>query len=319
MKKVLVTGATGFIGQYLCRSLLKQGVELHVLGRSPVDFQATFHSWNLTQPVDGSALQGVDTVFHLAGKAHELCETSQDADEYFQINTEATRKLLEAARQAGVSTFVYFSSVKACGSHDGAMDESTVVMPDTPYGQSKLAAEELVLEGGYVPNPVVIRPAMVYGNTEKGNLPRMIRAIAAGRFPPLPEVGNRRSMVHVDDIVQAAILAAERPEAAGQVYIVTDGVPYSTRHIYEWICEALGKPVPGWTIPMPVLNLLAKAGDGIGSLRGRRFMFDTDALEKLVGSACFSSGKIERGLGFKAKRHLRESLPEITDFLGRAG
>ncbi|NWF36783.1 NAD-dependent epimerase/dehydratase family protein [Mariprofundus sp. KV] len=316
MKNVLVTGATGFIGKNLCGVLSRKHVDLNVLGRKKTGFNAKFHLWNFEGDLDPDCLHGIDTVFHLAGKAHALAETNQDVDQYSYINTDATERLLQACQKAGVKTFVYFSSVKAAGDIEGSMDELVSVLPDTPYGQSKKASEELVLEGGYVPHPVVIRPTMVYGNTEKGNLPKMIKAIDSGKFPPLPEVNNRRSMVHVDDVVQAAMLAAEHAEAAGQIYIVTDGESYSTRQMYEWICEALHKPLPVWNLPLFVLKLLAKVGDLIGALRGRRFVFDSDGLDKLTGSASYSSAKIERQLGFKANRNLREALPEIAQYLG---
>ncbi|PIS18317.1 MAG: NAD-dependent dehydratase [Zetaproteobacteria bacterium CG12_big_fil_rev_8_21_14_0_65_55_1124] len=316
MKTVLVTGATGFIGQNLCRLLSEMQVDLHVLGRTRPEFSAKFHVWDMEGCLDSDVLSGIDTVFHLAGKAHALEESRQDAREYFRINTEATEELLLACKKSGVKTFVYFSSVKATGDSEVLTDESCLSESDTPYGQSKRASEKLVLKGGYVPHPVVIRPSMVYGNTEKGNLPKMIRAVWAGKFPPLPETHNKRSMVHVDDLVRAAILAAEKPEAAGKVYIVTDSEAYSTRQIYEWICEALHKPVPVWNIPFCVMKLFAKLGDMIGLLRGRRFSFDSDALGKLTGSACYSSEKIARELGFRAKRNLRDALPEISRFLG---
>lgn len=315
VKRALVTGATGFIGHNLCDSLLNKGVKLHVLGRREPGIDSEFHYWNLLEPLRETSLAGIDTVFHLAGKAHALSETQQDENEYFQINTEATEKLLEAAKNEGVRTFVYFSSVKAVGDIDGVMDESVSMEADTPYGRSKMASERLVLEGGFVPHPVVIRPSMVYGNTEKGNLPKMIRAIRSGRFPPLPEVSNKRSMVHVDDLVQAAILAAECAVTAGQIYIVTDGNSYSTRQMYEWICKALHKPVPAWHLPLLVLKLMAKVGDLIGSFRGQRFLFDSDALEKLTGNACYSSKKIHDELGFEPHHNLRESLPEIISYL----
>ncbi len=319
MKSVLVTGATGFIGQSLCKALASKGVDLHVLGRSRPDFDAKFHKWDMTDGIDAEALAGIDTVFHLAGKAHALAETSQDSAEYFRINTEATEKLLQACKKQGVKTFVYFSSVKAAGDGVGLMDESVLDESDTPYGQSKRASEKLVLEGGYVSHPTVIRPSMVYGNTGKGNLPKMIQAVRSGRFPPLPEVNNRRSMVHVDDVVRAAILVAEHAASAGQVYIVTDGNAYSTRQMYEWICNALNKPVPNWSLPLFVLKLLASVGDLIGTVRGHRFIFDSDALEKLTGSAHCSSAKIEQQLGFKARRNLREALPDIVQYLGASG
>jgi UDP-glucose 4-epimerase len=316
-KPLLVTGANGFIGRRLCTALIARGLKVRAFGRRQVEGSwDAFVRTDLTQGMPTDALNGADIVFHLAGKAHALAETRQDEEAYFRINTEGTRKVLEAAASAGVRRLVMFSSVKAmCEGSIECLDESASCHPESPYGASKLAAEKLVLEGGYVPEPVVLRLSMVYGNSDKGNLPRMIRAIVKGRFPPLPEVDNRRSMVHVEDVVQAAMLAAEKPEAIGQTYIVTDGTPYSTRQIYEWICEALGKPVPGWSIPMPVLHALARIGDGIGRLCGRRFTFDSDALDKLIGSACYTSARLERELGFMPARHLRESLPEIVRFL----
>lgn len=315
---VVVTGVSGFVGSHMCVALKQDGYRVRGLFRhKPNDDADSFGGVDLMKdPCPAGLLKDVGIIFHLAGKAHALAETQQDAAEYFQVNTEGTRKLLEAAKQAGVQRFVYFSSVKAVGEDEQQpMDETLALPADTPYGQSKYAAEQLVLHGGYVPHPVVIRPGMVYGNTEKGNLPRMINAVRRGLFPPLPEFQNQRSMVHVDDVVQAAILAAENPKAAGQIYIVTDGQAYSTRQIYDWIRSALGKPPVSWEIPICLLNGLARTGDVLGRLFGRRLPFDSDALHKLSGSAWYSSAKIERELGFKACHSLQGSLPEIVRYL----
>lgn len=315
-RKVLVTGANGFIGQAMVKVLSEYDHEIRTLARkrSNVNGQISLDLFKDKIPHD--LCEGIDYVFHLAGKAHDLSMSKEDEICYWQVNTEGTRKLLEAAHQSGVQRFIYFSSVKAAGFNgQQVIDEQIHTPADTPYGQSKYAAEQLVLHGGYVPHPVVIRPCMVYGNSDKGNLPRMIQAIRKGLFPPLPEVNNKRSMVHVEDVVQAALLAAEKPEAAGQVYIVTDGHSYSTRQIYDWIREALGKPSSSLTIPLAWLRTMAKVGDGIGKLRGRRFMLDSDALDKLIGSAWYSSAKIECELGFKPGHDLKSSLLEIVRYL----
>lgn len=313
----LVTGANGFIGRELCRQLRQLGGSVRTLSRSDTD--AGDNNWVLDLAFDHCPAElcaGVDTIFHLAGKAHALAENRQDEAEYRLVNTEGTQKLLEAAKQAGVKRFVFFSSVKAVGdSQSQPMDETAMGEADTPYGRSKYEAEQLVLHGGYVPHPVVIRPCMVYGNTDKGNLPRMIKAISRGLFPPLPEFNNRRSMVHVEDVVAAALLAAGKAESAGQIYIVSDEQDYSTRQLYDWIKAALGKPPASWTISWSTLVKLAKAGDAIGKLSGRRFPFDSDALRKLSGSAWYSSAKIRRELGFQPQHTLQQSLPDIIRYL----
>jgi nucleoside-diphosphate-sugar epimerase len=318
-KNCLVTGASGFIGERLVWHLSQNGFKVRVLNRRETGDKLDSYRADLADDSFPSSLcAGINTLFHLAGKAHAMAETDQDEAKYFQINTEGTRKLLEAAKREGVQRFVFFSSVKAVGnSFNRPMDETVTELTDDPYGQSKYAAEQLVLHGGYVPDPVVIRPCMVYGNTEKGNLPRMINAIRRGYFPPLPEVHNKRSMVHVEDVVQAALLAAENPKATGQIYIVSDGRPYSTREIYDWIREALGKSPSSFNLPLGLLKAMAKVGDGIGRLLWRRFFFDSDALDKLNGSAWYSSSKIERELGFRPVHDLQGSLPGIVRYLER--
>lgn len=317
MNRILITGPNGFIGSHLYSRLNGNQYKLRTLSRFPYTLCSDHWITDLaTENCPEGLCAGIDTIFHLAGKAHALAENQQDEAEYRLINTEGTRKLLEAARQAGVKRFVFFSSVKAVGECDlQPMDESVTIPADTSYGQSKYEAEQLVLHGGYVPHPVVIRPCMVYGNSDKGNLPLMIKAIHKGLFPPLPELHNRRSMVHVEDVVSAALLAAENPAAAGQVYIVSDGQSYSTRQLYDWIRAGLGKPFLNWAIPFTMLRLLAKIGDGIGWLSRRRFVFDGAALQKLTASAWYSSAKFERELGFHPQQSLRQSLPDIVRFL----
>ncbi len=312
--RVLVTGASGFIGRTLCRRLHEQQVAVRAFLHRECEgpWQDAVCADIGSGILPENVMKGIDSVFHLAGKVHALSEGSVDEAEYHRINVKGTRVLLEAAAAASVKRFVFFSSVKAMGEGGEAMlDESCDIPPETAYGRSKRKAEDLVLVGGYVPHPCVLRLSMVYGAGSKGNLVRMIEAVIKRRFPPLPQMHNCRSMTHVDDVVQAALLVAEKSEATGQVYIVTDGQIYSTRQIYEWILEALERPVPSWKIPLVMLRWTANIGDLAGQIRGRRVGFDTDALNKLIGSAFYSSRSLERELGFLPARNLRESLPEI--------
>ena len=246
-------------------------------------------------------------------RSHAVAELGGDESEYQKLNVDSTQMLLEAGQKAGTRAFVLFSSIKAMGEGgDEQLDETCPLPPDTPYGRTKKAAEALVLSGEHLPHGVALRLSMVYGVTEKGNLPRMIRMIEKGLFPPLPEVGNRRSMIHRDDVVEAALLAAENPNAAGEVFILTGPEAASTRQLHDWIREALGLSPRNWSVPLWLLKLMALTGDLIGGLRGRRFLFDPDALLKLTGSAWYDASKIERRLGFRPRHGLRESLPEIV-------
>ena len=306
-RTAVVTGAAGFIGPGLCRRLAADGWRVRALLRRPA-----VGPWDESVLIDlgresvpQAALAGVDCVFHLAGKAHALADGAGADEEYRRANVQSTLDLLAAARARGVHGFVYFSSVKAMGEGDGSG-------PNSPYGRSKLAAEQAVLGGGAVAHPVVLRPALVYGPHPKGYLELLIRAVRAGWFPPLPELGNGRSMVHRDDLVAAAVRCANDPRARGRTYVVTDGTPYSTRQIYEFILESLGRRAPRWNLPVTVLRLAALGGDAVGRMRGRRFLFDSDVLDKLIGSARYDGEPICRELGFESRRDLRESMPEMV-------
>ncbi len=319
-----VTGAAGFLGRQLCGALQRTGVTV-----TGMDLRASPGPWDrsvagdITRPLDPGALAGHRTVFHLAGKVHALSEAPGDDAGYFEINTEGTRHVLEAAKAAGVRRLVFFSTIKAMSRDDApqAVDargairpwtEADQVEPDTPYGRSKLEAERLVLDGGYVPEAVVLRLCMVYGAGAKGNLQRMLQAVSRRRFPPLPEVGNRRSMVHAQDVIRAALLAAGQPRAAGQVFIVSDQRAYSTRQIYEWMCRALGRRCPRWTVPIRLLRGVGVGGDLVGRVLRRRIGFDSDALAKLIGSAWFSPHKIETLLGYRPAWDLERAMPEMV-------
>lgn len=320
---VLVTGATGFIGRKLVEALHSRKVPICALARDPAKLRdiwpqggAVGRHGDLTDAETlKDACAGVHAVFHLASHAEEA-GSGESRDGHWQVTVEGTRHLLEAAARAGVKQFINISSVKAMGEGgEDCQDESSPATPVSSYGRAKQAAEQLVLEAGsrhgmHVCN---LRLPLVYGRDNRGNLWRMIAAIDRGRFPPLPETGNRRSMIHVDDVVQALLLAAENPAANGQTYIVTDGRTYSTHQIYAAICRALGRQSPRWTIPVGLLRAVAKLGDALGKLRGGRFVFDSEVLDKLIGSAWYSCRKVETELGYRPTRFLEDGLPEMVD------
>jgi nucleoside-diphosphate-sugar epimerase len=317
--RTLVTGGTGFIGARLVAELLRRGIPLRVATRDPARARARWTRAAVevaaVDLVSGAgareACADVDTIYHLAGYAHADDAGAGAEALHRQTTVDGTRALLEAAAAQGVRRIVFLSSVKAMGEGtEGCVDESEPADPVTPYGKSKRQAEIMVLESG-IAHACVLRLPLVYGPDWKGNLPKMAAAIARGRFPPPPRRQNRRSMIHVDDVVRALILVANCPAARGQIYLVADAAPYSTREIYEWMCESLGRRVPTWSVPMWLLRVGAAFGDALERVTGKDLPLDSRRLTKLFGSACYRTDKIQRELGFTARHNLRDSMVEL--------
>ena len=309
-----MTGAGGFIGRKLCKELHNQGAVVRLLSKSIQsgnNYKAYF--FDLTKPViPNEAFQNVDIVFHLAGKVHDFSSNKINESEYNKINVDGTRELLTHAKLNNVTKFIFFSSVKAMGEGSNyCADELSEPIPTTQYGISKLEAEKLVLQGGYIPHPTVLRLSMVYGSSNKGNLPRLVKLISKLWFIPFPTVNNKRSMVHVNDVVDAAILTAITNKSSGQIFIISDGREYSTRQIYELICTSLGKKAPRWGIPLLFLKFISLLGDLVNYISGKRISIDSENFEKLFGSSIYSNKKAVKELGFSPKHNLENSIKEI--------
>ena len=249
---ILVSGASGFIGRRLVSSLSSEGIAFRQLVRGP---SRGFLSVNGDLADRKSLVQAcsqVTGVFHCAGYAHAFSSMSgEDSAKHWAVNFEGTCNLLEVAAQAGVGFFVFLSSVKAMPEPGNAcVDESFSGDPETAYGRSKLAAEQAVLELGrrYGIHVVNLRLAMVYGSGGRGNLERMGRLVKRRLFPPLPDTGNRRSLVHVDDLVSAARFVASDSRANGQTYIIASQHAPSGRGLFDAMRQALGLPPCLWSV-----------------------------------------------------------------------
>lgn len=268
--------------------------------------------------LDASSLRNVcreaEIVFHLASYPERAQEVADDPSHY-KLSAIGTKALLEEAARSGVRRLIYTSSVKAMGEGTTfCADETTPAHPLSAYGKAKLAAEQLIFDAGKsaVFETCCLRLPLVYGPNPAGSIMRMISAIDRGWFPPLPETGNRRSMVHVDDAVQALMLAADTSAAMGNTYLVTDNQIYSTRQIYEAICRALARPIPRYSVPAWCISLAAVAGDLVRTTTGVNVPLTRAALRKLRSSACYSAEKIRRELGYQPLHTLYSALPEMV-------
>jgi len=295
MKNILISGATGFIGERLVGAV---DANIRVLSRKKQSNYETVVCDLKSEVIPDNALDGVNTVFHLAGFAHDLSDATKIQNIYQKVNVDATIRLAKLAVKSNVNRFIFVSSVKAGGGSNFGVcvSEKDQGDPEGIYGKTKREAELKLLKIGKESDMHVsiIRPSLVYGPNVKGNLQLMLSGIARGWFPPLPETGNKRSMIHVDDLVRAILLVADDDRANGEIFIATDGTPHSSRYIYNAMCSALDKSIPKWSVPKILFDM--------ASLVNPRIKYK---LNKLLGDECYSSAKLE-ALGFKAKKTLKD-------------
>lgn len=250
---VLVSGATGFVGQTLLRHLHQAAFPVHVLSRPAHD---------LLLPASlRSACEGIDTVFHLAAYAHV---NHAQTRHLYAVNVAGTQHLLSAAISAGVRHFVYVSSILA----DPAFDQ-----PRSAYGDSKWQAEQL-LNDAHVQGKIavsIVRPVNVYGPGMKGNLMTLLRLIRKGLLPPLPHVDNAFSMIGVEDLCAALMLVLQKTPSTvtsptAPVYVLSDGERYQIKAIESAMRQAFGRSQPGWATPRQLFFMMALMLEIVGRL-----------------------------------------------------
>ena len=308
MSKVLITGGNGFIGRRLCSELTRSNrVIKKIVRKIKSNDSSEQHEYNLGfDQVPEDVFDNVDTVFHLVGVTHDVDTTSPEDSLYHDVNVVATEQLAKTAAKKGVKNFIYISSVKAGGSptFGKCMNEEDQEEPEGIYGKTKREAEIRLLEIGNrsAINISIIRPSLVYGPSVKGNLRKMLLGIKKGWFPPLPEIGNRRSMIHVDDLVDILLLVEVDERSNGEIFIATDGNNYSSNQIYRAMSKSLDKSIKNWVVPNIFFISLAKVGNLVNKIFP--FPFDSYRYQKLLGDECFSSKKIQTILGFKASRSI---------------
>ena len=298
MEKYLITGESGFVGKYLLALLSTYQSDISVIARKKNNQYTTFICNLGVDKIPHYALDSIDTVIHLAGLAHDVKNPLTSTQLYYDVNVTASIDLAQAAADNGVKSFIFISSTKAGGNpiFSCCADESDQFEPEGVYGKTKREAEIQLLKIGKKSdmNISIIRPALVYGPNMKGNLKLMLTGIRKGFFPPLPETGNIRSMIHVDDLVSAILFISENDHSNGEIYIATDGESYSSRDIFNIMREVAGKRPLKWSVPKFVFLSLALISPRI------RYKID-----KLLGNQCYSSKKL-KSLGFVPKRKFKE-------------
>jgi UDP-glucose 4-epimerase len=327
--RVLVTGATGAIGPRIVHALHQAGclvgtfsLDAPAPGVFPDDVEV-LRGDIADLPAVQAAVQGVEIIIHLAGLLHILNPTAGMRKKYESINVGGTAAVIEASLKAGVRRVVLFSTIAVYGyAHldGGILNEDSSPRPDTVYGETKLAAERLLLnvrrhDGR--PLGVVLRLGAVYGSRIKGNYQRLVHALAKRRFIPIGSGNNRRTLVYDKDVARAVVLAMRHPAAGGRIYNVTDGRFHTVAEIITAICTALGRTPPRFSIPVGPARLAAELLEYAARLAGRRSPVGRATIEKYIEDVAVDGRRIQAELGFRPEYDLqsawRETVGEMRD------
>ena len=321
--RVLITGATGAVGPSVVREALEAGYRVRTLSLDlPQD-----DSW--TKDVDmrlgdvtdlsavQSAMEGVDGVIHLAALLHVVNPPDSLRGEYERVNVGGTATVTKAASLAKVGRMVFFSTIAVYGDTAGSIaTEDSPLHPDTFYARTKREAEKAVLEAGNShgrPMGTVLRMGAIYGARIKGNYERLVHALATGRFIPIGNGENRRTLIHEKDVARAAVLALFHPSSAGNVYNVSDGCYHSMNEIIASICSALGRPRPCFRLPVgPVRKIAGIIEDGAGVL-GMKAPVVRATIDKYTEDMAVSSERIRLQLGFTPRFDLASGWAETIE------
>lgn len=303
---VLVTGATGFIGRALVDRLLAR-VDADVIAlvrRQSSDLPEKVSQILISGRAGWGNVQipsGLTTVVHLAGRAHVLKETSSSPiDLYREDNVDSTLALARQALAAGVKRFIFISSIGVNGSstEGKSFDESSTPAPKADYAISKWEAEQGLrkLLRGTEMELVIIRPPLVYAGHAPGNFRRLMRLVGTGLPLPFASINNFRSMVSLENLVDFISVCLDHPAAANEVFLISDGVDFSTPQIVERLAEGMGRRA--FLLPMP-LRLMRWVARGVG----KEAMY-----EQLCGSLIVNSSKAHSLLGWSAPLAAEDAL-----------
>jgi nucleoside-diphosphate-sugar epimerase len=308
--KIIITGYTGFIGRNLVKSLGKKDLQLYGASRtsSPEIVNqdvSHIHIPSLTKSMDWLPIvANFDIVIHLAARAHILNDRADNPEaEFFKVNTQGTIDLAKAAISAGVKQFIFISSIGAMTTlSEEVLTETSPCNPDTPYGRSKLKAEEGLIELAQ-DSPMswtIIRPTLVYGAGNPGNMKRLLKLIDTGIPLPFGAIDNRRSFTYVGNLVDTIITCIDNPAAKNQTFLISDGEDLSTPELIRRLAKYTNKSVTLLPIPPQLLTLL-------GKLTGQ-----TPAIDRLLGSLIVDSSHIQTTLNWKPPFTVDEGLRETV-------
>lgn len=285
--KILITGVHGFVGSNLVESL-KRDNEIYGLDIVFPDMDGVVRTFSWDEL---GKLPEIDAIIHLAGKAHDT-KNKAAADEYFKVNTGLTQRIFDFFIASGAKKFVFFSTAKAAADRvEGVLTEDVLPSPVGPYGESKIKAEKYILAQ---PVPAekqvyILRPCMIHGPGNKGNLNLLYEVVSKGIPWPLGAFENRRTFTSIENVCFAVNGLLTKDVESG-IYNMGDDEPLSTNELVEIICQVLGKKPNVWRLPKYFIIACAKVGGWL------HLPLNMDRLQKLTENYISSNVKIKKAL-----------------------
>ena len=310
MKSVLVTGANGFIGRNLVAFLGQKDIHVSATVRKlPCELSGVLkiNECDIVQVVHwNDEIFETDAIVHLAGLAHSLeKKASKLCREFYEVNARGTAELVKRAIAAGVKHFILVSSVGAMATlSDRPLDETAACQPDTPYGRSKLQAE-IELQRLCADSSMtwtILRPTLVYGPGNPGNMAALLKLVNQGLPLPLRAIRNRRSLLYIGNLVDVVHRCIDDPAAQNQTFLVSDDEVVSTPDLIRQIGQAMGKPPHLLSVPPMLLMALAKSlGQG-------------ERIARLTGSLEVSNHHLQRTLKWSPPYSFRQGMQNTVDW-----
>jgi nucleoside-diphosphate-sugar epimerase len=314
-QQVLVTGASGFLGSEIVARALEGGWRVRALVRSPrVQFKgAEIFEGDITDSVLlRKVCEGVSAVVHVAGLAHVFGPGARDDARFNLVNEVGTGNVVDAAVESGVSQVVLVSSVAVYGGYSGGKcDETVPCHPQGAYAVSKwrgevMAAERIAKGRGSLD---ILRFATIYGEGDRGNVAKLVRALNTGRFIWPGSGLNKKSLIYKADAARACLCALSRPRAGVEVFNVS-AQPSTMREIVSAICRALDRPSPSFGVPSALVNVVASMSRALGD-PGQL----SQLLAKFIRDDVYDVSKFEAAVGFRPEVSLSEGIQREVQFL----
>ncbi len=297
LKQILITGASGFVGQNLTEYLQKSNLEVTLLTRMQL------------QQFDASMLKDIDTVIHLAGKAHDLKKMAA-IDEYYEVNFELTKKLYNVFLESNAKKFIFISSVKAAADAvDGILTEETAPAPQTHYGKSKLMAEDYI-KSQLIPadqSYYILRPCMIHGPNNKGNLNLLYQVVKKGFPYPLAAFENKRSFLSIKNLCFIISELISQSNVPSGVYNAADDEALSTTEVVRILAKSVGRKPLLWKISKRFITNIARIGDTF------KLPLTTERLNKLTDNYVVSNLKIIKTLKIELPMSATNGLQETAN------